>query len=313
MGQQVVLIRGVHHAVPKGFEEDLLPLPHDVDDPLGLLKRVETHAWFLVELRQSERNDGHVGHLGVLIEHTCEGVFEHVAVVQPWADHELPMDLNTVVEQVAQPPKAHGPALVAQHFVAHERVGCMNRNVERRQILGDDPLQVGFGKAGEGREISVQERQAVIVVFEVEASPHAFRQLVDETELTVVVAGAYAVEYSRVHLDTEVLAVFFSNVEVELQTSAVDRQADLGVIGEHAVFDDVADRLTVDSRQQVANGNATRLGRAAGHNSDNSSSRHRCPRVVPAVTRWPVGTAFLDGLGHRRFIGVSVVGVVWSG
>ena len=61
-------------------------------------------------------------------------------------------------------------------------------------MLVDHPLQIGFGEAGEGREVPIEERQAVVVVLQVEALPHALRQLVDEAELAVVVARAHLVE-----------------------------------------------------------------------------------------------------------------------
>ncbi len=78
--------------------------------------------------------------------------------------------------------------------------------LQRRQPLGDDPLEVGLGEAGEGGEVPVEERQPVVVVLEVEALPQPGRQLVDEAELAVVVAGAHLVEQRRLHLDAERLA-----------------------------------------------------------------------------------------------------------
>ena len=61
-------------------------------------------------------------------------------------------------------------------------------------MLVDDPLEVDLGKAGEGREIAVEEREPVVVVLHVQVPPHALWKLVDEAELAVVVASADAVE-----------------------------------------------------------------------------------------------------------------------
>ena len=48
-------------------------------------------------------------------------------------------------------------------------IGGVDAHVERAQPLGDDPLEVGLGEAGERGEVPVEERQAVVVVLEVEA------------------------------------------------------------------------------------------------------------------------------------------------
>ena len=85
-------------------------------------------------------------------------------------------------------------------------VGGVDADVERRQPLGDHPLEVGLGEAGERGEVPVEERQPVVVVLQVEAPPQPRRQLVDEAELAVVVAGAHLVEQRGVHLDAERLA-----------------------------------------------------------------------------------------------------------
>ena len=74
-------------------------------------------------------------------------------------------------------------------------VGGVDAHVQRRQPLGDHPLEVGLGEAGERGEVPVQERQAVVVVLQVQAAAHALGQLVDEAELAVVVAGAHPVEH----------------------------------------------------------------------------------------------------------------------
>ena len=76
----------------------------------------------------------------------------------------------------------------------HVGVGGVDAHVERRQPLGDHPLEVGLGEAGQRGEVPVEERQPVVVVLQVQAAAQARRQLVDEAELAVVVAGADLVE-----------------------------------------------------------------------------------------------------------------------
>ena len=93
----------------------------------------------------------------------------------PGAHDDLAVDLDAGVEQRAEPAQARGAAPVAQQPGPHLGVGGVDAHVERAQPLGHDALEVGLGEAGERREVPVEERQAVVVVLQVEAAPHALR------------------------------------------------------------------------------------------------------------------------------------------
>ncbi len=142
----------------------------------------------------------HSDELGVLVEHTDQGVRQHLAVVDVGAHHHLAVHGDAVVEQRPQPAQARSASAVAQHPRPHLGVGGVDADVERAQALADHPLEVGLGEAGERGEVAVEEAQPVVVVLLVQAGAHARRQLVDEAELAVVVAGADLVEQGRVHL-----------------------------------------------------------------------------------------------------------------
>ena len=85
----------------------------------------------------------------------------------------------------------------------------------------------------------------------VQAAAHALGQLVDETELAVVVAGADPVEHRRLHLDTERFAGPLGDLDVDLETVAQHVERDVGLVGEHLPLDDVARHLPVDARDLV--------------------------------------------------------------
>ncbi len=95
----------------------------------------------------------------------------------------------------AEPPQARRAAAVAQQPGAQLGVGGVDADVQRAQPLGDHTLEVGLGEAGERGEVAVEEREPVVVVLQREALPHPLRQLVDEAERAVVVAGAHPVEH----------------------------------------------------------------------------------------------------------------------
>jgi hypothetical protein len=134
---------------------------------------VGAHGGLVGPPADAERHDGHRCQVGVLVEHAGEGVVEHLAVVDPGADHDLTVHLDAVVEQGAQPPEARRASPVAQHAGAHLAVGGVDADVERAQALGHDPLEVRLGEAGQRGEVPVQEAQPVVVVLQVQAGPHA--------------------------------------------------------------------------------------------------------------------------------------------
>ena len=164
----------------------------------------------------------------------------------PGAHDDLAVHLDAVVEQRPQPAQARGAAAVAEHLGADVGVGGVDRHVERAQPLGDDPLEVGLGEPGEGGEVPVEEAQPVVVVLQVEALPQARRQLVDEAELAVVVAGAHLVEQRRLHLDAERLAGPLVDLDGELEPAAPEVEHRVGVVDEEPPLDDVAGHLAVD-------------------------------------------------------------------
>ena len=106
----------------------------------------------------------------------------------------------------------------------HLGIGGVDRHVQRGQPLGDHPLVVELGETGESGEVPVQERQAVVVVLEVQRPAHPPGQLVDETELAVVVAGLNPVEHSRVDVGAERLTVLLGHRHRELLAVATHHQ-----------------------------------------------------------------------------------------
>ena len=151
----------------------------------------------------------------------------------------------------------------------------MDRHVERAEPLGDHPLEVGLGEPGEGGEVPVEEAEPVVVVLEVEALPEPRRQLVDEAELAVVVAGAHLVEQRRLHLHPEGLARPLVDLHRQLQPPAPELEHGIGVVDQESPLDDVPRNLSVDGVDLVAHLDPGTRRRRAGRDRDDSGSRHR--------------------------------------
>lgn len=137
VGQQVVLVGGVDQAATEHGEEHVLPVVHGGDDLGGLGRGGGPHARFGVELRDAERHDAEAGELGHEIEDAGERVVEHGPVVEPGTAHDLPVDLDPVIEERPEPAEARAASAVAQQVVAHLGIGGVDAHVDGREALGD--------------------------------------------------------------------------------------------------------------------------------------------------------------------------------
>ncbi len=229
-GHEVVLVGGVDEPAPERREVDVLPVLDRVDHRSRLVDRVLPQVRLRVEPGDPQRHDGDGGQLWVLVEDAGERVVEPRSVVDTRADDELATDLDAVVEQGPQPAQARRAPAVAQHRRPQLGIGRVDRDVQRRQALGDDPFEIGLGEPGQRREVPVQEAEPVVVVLEVQAAAHPLGQLVDEAELAVVVAGADAVEHGAGHLGPERLARRLGDRRLDLDAVAREQQVDVGLV-----------------------------------------------------------------------------------
>ena len=143
------------------------------------------------------------------------------------------------------------------------------------QLLGDHPLEVGLGEAGERGEVPVEEGEAVVVVLQRQALPHARRQLVDEAERAVVVARAHAVEHRAGEVEAERRARGLLDGHEVLETAAADLELDARLVGLDLVPDDVAHHLAVEREQLVTGEEPGGSRRRTGRDRHHTGGRHR--------------------------------------
>ncbi len=275
----VVLVGGVHEPAPEGREVDVLPVVDGIDHSTRLVDRVHAQIRLRVEPRDPQRDDSDGGQLRVLVENAGERVVEPCSVVDSWAHDDLATDLDAVVEQGPQPAQARRAPAVAQHRRPQLGIRRVDRDVQRRQALGDDPLEVGLGEPGQCREVPVEEAQPVVVVLEVQAAAHPLGQLVDEAELAVVVAGADAVEHGAGHLRSERLAGQLGDRHLDLDAVAREEQIDLGLVGPQLPFDDVTGDAPVEPEHGVTGLHTRCFGGRTRRDGDNDRDTHGRTRL----------------------------------
>ena len=274
LGEEVVLISGVHQAPAEGPGAQVLPLLHRVDDGRGLAPGVGPHGRIGGVVAHPERHAGNGGEIGVLVDEPGQGRLERVGIVQPGAHHDLSVHFDASVEEGAQPSQAGGTAGIAQHPGPELGIGAVDRDEQGRQTLGEDTFEVELGEAGESCEIPVQERQPVVVVLEVEAASHALGELVDEAELAVVVTGTHPVEHRRGHFDPRYFARLLAQEHGELLVTPSDLELGVGFVDEEAVLDDVSGHTAVNRQQLVVHLETGSLCRGGGRHGDHPRRRH---------------------------------------
>ena len=260
-GEQVVLVGRVHETAAERAREAALPRRDDVEHTLRLGARVRPHVGLGGVVADAERHDADGGEPREAVEHTEQRVVERFAVVDARADHHLAVHLDPAVEQRAEPAQAGGAAPVAEQAGAQLGIGRVDAHVERAELLRQHALEVGLGEAGEGGEVPVEKGESVVVVLQVEAAPHALRELVDEAERAVVVAGAHAVEHRALEIEPERCAGGLVDDDELLETAAPKLELHAGLVGLDLVTDDVAHRFAVERDELVAGEEPRSVGR----------------------------------------------------
>ena len=281
---------------------------------------MRAHLGLAVVRAHAERHDAERREPREPVEHAEQRVVEHGAVVDARAHDDLAVHLDAGVEQQREPAQARRAAPVAQQPRADVGVGGVDAHVERAEPLGDDPFEVGLGEAGERREVPVEERQPVVVVLQVQAPPHALRQLVDEAERAVVVAGAHPVEDRARELEAERRAVGLVDHDQPLEAAAPDLELDTRPVGLELVRDDVAEILAVDRDDLVAGDDAGARGRGSGRDSDDScrgmapvyGPSRRGSRPGSRGRRWPSRQVLLaEPRGFCAGVEMAIKALAW--
>lgn len=124
--------------------------------------------------------------------------------------------------------------------------------MKRRDALGDYSLKIEFSESSECREVSVKERQSVIVVLQIQRLPQIRRQLIDEAELAVIVTSPDLIEKCRMDFSPEGLAILLFHINDDLESSTIDVEAQFTFVGKQSIGDDVPWNLAIEPQDQIS-------------------------------------------------------------
>ena len=181
---------------------------------------------------------------------------EHLAVVQAGDDDHLAVELDAARGEPRQLLDDVGDARVVEQDLARLPRRGVDRDVERREAVLEDPRDVALLHVGERREVAVGERQPVVVVAHVERLPETLRESLDEAELALVGAAA---DRRRLELDAERLSLGTLDLVDDLLSVRQARLDDELVLGgEELPVEEVRERAAVH-RQELRPGDDAHL------------------------------------------------------
>ena len=274
-GEQVDLVGGEDEAATQLREPAVLPALHRGDQRLRLVSgEAPEGGQPLAVTREPDRHDRGRRHLGVERGEVEDGALELGAVVPAWAEHDLGVHADPRLREPLEPREdLGGDARAPEQRVAQLRVGRVDGDVEWREVLLDDALERRLVEVGERDVVAMKERQAEVVVLDVEAPPHPLRQLVDEAEHALVGTGRDLAGAGRLELDTEIGA---PSLERECQQSPVPLhpKLELRLARVELEVDRVPEPVAVDRKDPIAPREAGRSGRRPGADAGDDDAGH---------------------------------------
>ena len=202
--------------------------------------------------RESHGHHRHRGHAGVEMRELVNRAFELRPVVPLRHEDDLRVHHDARLGQALHDGQelAADPRL-AEEAVAQRGVGGVHGDVEGGEPLRLDARELVLLEVGQGDVVSVEKREAKVVVLHVEALPHPARELVDEAEHALVPAGVDLARARRFQLEAKVRPRAPED-SAPLRAPALHGEPQLLVPGVKVKIDDVAEGCAIDGHDAVA-------------------------------------------------------------
>ncbi len=258
-GSEIELVGEVHARLSVCATLRLLERRDLLDHRACGVGRVERGVVARLMLGEPERHDADREDF-VVGKQMRERVVENRAVVCAGYQHDLRVDGDARVEQLHEHLTA-ARGVAPDERTAHVLIPRVDRDVQRREVLLDDAVDVLVGEVRERDEVPLQKREAVVVVAEVERRTHVLGEHRHEAEGAGVLADVDLVEEDVCEVDTPA----FREVALEHDVARVslgvdDLQLDHVLVGEPLPVDDIEQLDPVGRDDHVAGNESAALG-----------------------------------------------------
>ena len=99
--------------------------------------------------------------------------FQLFPVIDSFTQHDLPVHLNTAPIELIHFLQGVSGEPVVQHSAPEFGIRCLERDIDRFQTITYDPFNIMIAHISECHIISLQKRQAGIIIFKVKRIPHS--------------------------------------------------------------------------------------------------------------------------------------------
>ena len=115
-----------------------------------------------------------------------KAVFQLIPVINTFTQYDLSVHGDPCVIQHIHLLQGLSCKAVMQHFAPEFRIHCLERNVDRFQMIADHTLNILLTHVGKRHIISLKKGKPGIVILKIQRLTHIRRHLVNKTEHALI-------------------------------------------------------------------------------------------------------------------------------
>ena len=170
--------------------EALLPLLDDIQNlfRIFLCKRKKREKSFPV-FCQPHRNNGYALQERQIFGKVTDTSLQLLAVINALAENNLPVHQNPAFIKPVHLFQCFPRKTIVQHPAPKLGIRRMKRNVNRLQMVFDNPFHIMVTHVCQRNIISLQKGKSGVIILKIQGFSHALRHLVNKAEHTFISAG----------------------------------------------------------------------------------------------------------------------------
>ena len=140
-----------------------------------------------------------------------------------------------------------------EHLAAKLRIHCLERNIDRRQVIFDHPLNILLAHIRQCHIVSLQEGKPGIIILKIESLPHSRRHLVDKAEHAMVAAGTVIIHQAILKLYSQILIIILLHFQLpDLSVGFLYKKFYIFIVHQITVIKNILHRLMIDLCQHIS-------------------------------------------------------------
>ena len=236
------------------FHHFLLPGMDDGKDLFRILltkkfQRIQS----LTEAGKSHRNHRYTLKHRRILRKLPDTILQLQSVVYPLAQNDLSIHGNPGIIQLLHLFQCLPCKTIVKHFTTKFRIHRLKRNIDRFQMVTDDPFYIMITHIGQCHIISLQKGKSGIVILKIKGISHPRRHLINKAEDTVVGTGPVIIHKPIFKLYSQIFLVLFLHFQLpDFPVSLLDLQHHVFFIHQITVIKYIFNRLSIHGNQGIS-------------------------------------------------------------